>query len=157
MPDPVHTAWKVAQIGMMLRKHKDSSALQYLQRSLHLDPAAGKVWRSLGHARAKDGRLRSACAAFRSAIVFDPETDLEARTALATLLAQMGKAAASADELLKVRSLDPNFGVITESLEWLCRRPLATHIKANVGAVEPHRLQCRVWHPCTREHSERMH
>ena len=42
-------------------------------------------------------------------------------------------------------------------LEWLCRRPLAPHIKVNVGAVEPHRLQCRAWHSCTREHSEHMH
>ena len=141
MPDPVHTAWKVAQIGMMLRKHKDSSALRYLQRSLHLDPAAGKVWRLLGHARAKDGQLQSACAAFRSAIVFDPETDLEARTALATLLAQMGKAAASADELLKVRSLDPNFGFVTEPLERLCRRLMPAQRFACIQSPE----RTRAW------------
>ena len=44
------TAAKLAKIGMMLRDRQDPEALQFLQRSLHLDPSAATVWKALGHA-----------------------------------------------------------------------------------------------------------
>ena len=44
----------------MLRRERDPLAFGHLQRSLHLNPGASTVWKTLGHALAQDGRTAAA-------------------------------------------------------------------------------------------------
>ena len=123
--DPEQMAHKLAKIGLLLRKQGQPDALATLQRSLHLHPngSSAAVWKSLGHALAQDSiKPEAACAAFRAAIAVAADSnesgsglssrpssaastrdDTAARTGLATVLAQLGRAGAATDELLHVR------------------------------------------------------
>ena len=113
--------------------------MQYLERSLHLYPASPAVWKSLGHTLAQNGRLDAACRAFSASVSLAPETNLEARVALATTLTQVGNAAAATDQLLFVRSRDSSSAMATfiaEPLERLCRRLMPAQRFASIQSVQ---------------------
>ena len=157
--DPEQMAHKLAKIGLLLRKQGQPDALATLQRSLHLHPngSSAAVWKSLGHALAQDGiKPEAACAAFRAAIAVAADSnesgsglssrpssaastrdDTAARTGLATVLAQLGRAGAATDELLHVRRDESSVAasLMAEPFERLCRRLMPAH---RWGAAQRH-------------------
>lgn len=130
---------KLATIGLMLREQGEHDALRYLCKSLHLNPAAASVWKSLGHGLAQDGLTAAACSALQAAAALAPPgQDAAARTGLATMLTQSGLPGAAADELLTIRSIDANAGAASltaEPLERLCRRLMPGHRFSSVQSV----------------------
>ena len=123
-------AEKLATIGMMLRKQGEPDALRHLAKSLHLNPAAPMVWKSLGHALAQDGQLAAARSTLTvAAAQAPPGKDIAARIGLATVLTQRGEPGAAMDELLKVRSSGSSGAaeLTTEPIERLSRRLMPSH------------------------------
>ena len=122
--DAKKKAQKLAQIGAMLHKRREPDALSFMQQSLHLDPMSVSAWKTLAHALAQASFPAASRSAFQTAITLAPD-DVAAHTGLATVLAQLGWAAAAVDELLWVRrasSDSATAAVMNEPFERLCRR-----------------------------------
>ncbi len=130
-PASVTVAHKLARIGTMLRRERDPLAFGHLQRSLHLNPGASTVWKTLGHALAQDGRTAAAAAALGAAVASSDGSDLAARTGLATVLAQQGAASAALDELVAVRRAAGDGSsaalLMNDAFERLCRAIVPGH------------------------------
>ena len=150
-PDARVVASKLAKVGLLLRQQGEPDALAHVQKSLHLDPSAAKVWASLAHSLVQDRRLHAALTAYTTAVANltannrasssssaasaderrDAREEVAARAGLATVCAQLGLSGRAAHQLLVMRaSLEEEksqasaaaWKMMAGPFELLCRR-----------------------------------
>ena len=142
-PDARIAAAKLAKVGLLLKKQGEPDALVHVQKSLHLDPSASRVWATLAHGLVQDQRPHAALAAFSTTVQLTASAapderngreEVAARAGLATVCAQLGLSGRAANQLIVMRALEQKssssaaaWKMMAGPFELLCRRLMPGH------------------------------